>query len=249
MKYITIVLFLIPAFPALAQQINIIVADRSTRKPITSAIVKSENNVIYTNRQGACYIKSTADTALITYMGYKPYHLAYNSKISTDTIRVYLEQVSIQLKDVKIGATRNFKADSLKSRRMFSSVYNYKAPGVMNAFTQKASLAYVPSNNINALNNTTSIMGINVLQVIGLLTKNKNTITKLQKTMVKDEEGSYINRRFSKQKVEAITSLKGDSLQNFMLKYRPSIAEIKTMADYDLIIYIKKHYTEFSKAR
>jgi hypothetical protein len=249
MKYLTLLLFLLQAFPVLAQQVNITVADRITRKPITSAIVKSGNNVTYTNMQGACYVKSTVDTALISYMGYKPYYLAYNSKTSTDTIRVYLEQVSILLKDVKIGATRNFKTDSLKSRQMFSSVYNFKAPEVMDAFTQKASLAYVPSNNINALNNTTSIMSINVLQVISLLTKNNNTITKLQKTMVKDEEGGYINRRFSKQKVAAITALKGDSLQNFMLKYRPSIVEIKTMTDYDLMIYIKKHYTEFSQVR
>lgn len=39
----------------------------------------------------------------------------------------------------------------------------------------------------------------------------------------------------------------GDSLQNFMNAYRPSIEEVKQMTDYQLLLYIKKSYDEFIK--
>ena len=44
-----------------------------------------------------------------------------------------------------------------------------------------------------------------------------------------------------------ITHLKGDSLQTFMDKYRPSVADAKTMTDYEVMLYIKKCYGEFIK--
>jgi len=247
MKPIALLILMLASLPLLAQRVNGIVVDRSTGQPVAFATIKSGYNVMFTDLAGkfSYTLRSAHDTALVTNIGYKPFHLLFGS--STDTLKVYLQQVSILLKDVNISSRRDFKKDSVRNRRMFSSVYNHKALGIKDALTQKAILAYIPSNQINVQNSTTSLMGMNVLSLIGLINKNKNSVNKLQKVMLKDEDAGYVERVFSKQKVEKITMLKGDSLQNFIVKYRPSINEAKAMTEYEVLMYIKKSYAEFIK--
>ena len=81
-----------------------------------------------------------------------------------------------------------------------------------------------------------------------LLTKGRSSISKLQKVQLKDEEMNYINNRFNAKKIASITKLEGDSLQSFIQKYKPSAIEVKKMNDYQLLIYVKKSYTEFIKS-
>ena len=251
MRLITILTFMLVSSTLLAQRITGVVVDRVTRLPIAFANVTSGYNSYYTDRYGKFTInlRLAKDTALITFLGYKPYHLVIDAKALTDTLHVYLEQISIMLKSVSVGASRNFKMDSLRNRRLFSSVYNYKATGIKELFTQKASLVYKPDNYINAPNSTTSLVGVDVLSVIKMFGKGNKNISRLQKAMFKDEESSFVDRTFSKQKVASITALKGDSLQNFILKYRPSITQIKRMTNYELIMYIKKSYNQYISAR
>jgi hypothetical protein len=42
--------------------------------------------------------------------------------------------------------------------------------------------------------------------------------------------------------------MQGDSLQDFMSTYRPTITRLKQMTDYELLIYIKESYAEFVKS-
>ena len=88
-------------------------------------------------------------------------------------------------------------------------------------------------------------MSVNVLAVASLLSKNKDHTTKLQQILLNDEETTYVDRRFSKEKITSLTNLKGDSLLDFMADYRPAIKAIKKMTDYDLIKYIRSSYREF----
>jgi hypothetical protein len=104
------------------------------------------------------------------------------------------------------------------------------------------SLQYSPFQN-----STSSLIGVNLLSVIGLLSKKNAPVSKMQKQLIKDEEYNYVDHIFSKEKVQSLTSLKGDSLQNFINEYRPSIKEVKQMTDYQVIIYIKKSYETFIK--
>jgi hypothetical protein len=80
------------------------------------------------------------------------------------------------------------------------------------------------------------------------LGKNRSPTTKLQQVLLKDEQINYVDQVFSRQKVVELTHLKGDSLQTFMDKYRPSAGAARTMSDYEMMIYIKKCYLEFEKS-
>ena len=41
--------------------------------------------------------------------------------------------------------------------------------------------------------------------------------------------------------------MQGDSLQDFMNTYRPTITQLKQMTDYDVLMYIKTSYADFVK--
>jgi hypothetical protein len=184
------------------------------------------------------------DTIKVTCIGYKPYYFTLDLKNFTDTLLIALRPQSLILNQVNITGIYNYKSDSLRIRKEFGSVFNYKAPSLKDAFIKKSS----ESNRYNTVsNNTSQILSVNVLSLIGLIGKNKTSLSKLQKTLQKDEEVKYIEHLFSKQKVIALTALKGDSLQAFMETYRPSLIQLKKMSGYDLMIYIKKSYNEFIK--
>lgn len=91
------------------------------------------------------------------------------------------------------------------------------------------------------------MLSINVLSLLSIIGRNKTPISKLQKSLIKDEESEYVNHVFTKEKVRDLTTLKGDSLQIFMDAYRPSIQKLKNMTEYDLMLYVKKSFNEFIK--
>lgn len=169
------------------------------------------------------------------------------SNVKTDTLPLLLKQKAIVLKEVTIRAKPDYRFDSIRNRKDYSSVFYYKTPGLKSIFIPKSLYTSVPTFPGIATNNTSSIVSLNLLQVVSLLTRNNAHVSKLQKTLLKNEENNYLDEVFSKQKVTAETGLKGDSLNSFMDRYRPSISEAKKMTPYDQIVYIKKSYAEFIK--
>lgn len=249
MKTTGLLLLLLLPYWLLAQAIQVKVKDEVTGNPVTQATVKAGFTTTLTNAKGYFSLPGfhAGDTVNISHLGYKSYRLLLTKQVFTDTLLVYLQPMSVVLKSVTVRGSRNYKLDSLRNRQMFASVFAYKAPGLKDAFIHNANLAYTPNNYITNPNNTTAIASINVLQVISLLGKKKAPVSKLQKTLIADEQYNYVNRSFSRQRVMALTPLKGDSLDRFMDKYRPSVTQAKMMTDYELNMYIKNSYTEFTK--
>lgn len=241
---------ILSSFQLFAQRLNGVVKDKLTNLPIQNVSVKTSRSVSFTLISGKFSLPSPpiGDTIKFSCIGYEPHYLV-TYKINNDTIIVYLEQYSILLKGATVTAKNGYKMDSLRRRNEYTSVFAYKAPAFKDIFISKSAYSNIPNNYITAPNSTASIVSINVLSVIGLLNKNKAPVSKFQKTLMKEEEDSYIDHLFSKRKITTITSLKNDSLTEFMNRYRPSAAALKKMTDYDLILYIKKNYQEFKGDR
>ena len=235
-------------FQLFAQRLNGVVKDEFTNLPIQNVNIKTSSFATFTSITGKFSLLNAhiGDTIKCTYIGYKSYYLVLN-KINTDTIYICLEQNSIFLKDVTINGINSYKMDSIKRRKEFASVFAHDSPALKDIFINKSAYTYTPYSYNTSLNNTTSIVSINILSVIGLLNKNNAPVSKLQKVLLKDEESSYIDHVFSKARVSKATSLTGDSLSEFMDRYRLSIKELKKMTDYDLMLYIRKNYKEFIK--
>ncbi|RNL55172.1 hypothetical protein [Pedobacter jejuensis] len=183
-------------------------------------------------------------TVKIKKLGYDEYDLNLNS--SLPDLNVYLQATSIDLNDVTILSKRDYVADSLKMRADNEQVFAYKAPTLEDVLVQKG--WQYPTIGYNLVSNsTTSIVSLDVLKTVGLITKNKSSISKLQKVELNDEETTYVNRRFDAKKIAGITKLEGDSLKNFIKQYKPSATEVRKMNDYQILLYVKKSYREFIK--
>jgi len=231
-----------------AQQISGRVLDKETKKPVVFATLATRYVTAFTSEDGEFSLRNLhrGDTITISSMGYKPYKMAVKTN-NTDTLTIYLQQVSILLRDVSVRARHDQKLDSIRNRREFESAFNYHDPTIKDVFITKNPYAYIPNNYIDATNSTASIVSVNLLSVVSLLSKNKNTSSKLQQVLIKDEEGNYIDRVFSRKKIIAITNMHGDSLQDFMSEYRPSLPQAKKMTDYEMLLYIKTSYSDFIK--
>lgn len=236
------------SFHLYAQRISGIVVNRNTLLPIAHATINTPSQTTFTSATGQFTLTNihNGDQVRVTFIGYQPYSLQYYA-LGSDTLRVYLEQSAISLNNVTIKARRNAHADSLKLRKEFAAVFNHKGATVKDAFITRNPYAYVPNDYITSTNNATTLISVNLLSVTDLLNKNKAPVSKLQKTLIREEQYNYVDQVFSKQKVREITKLKGDSLQSFMDKYRPSIADARSMTDYEAMMYIMKCYAEFIK--
>ena len=245
----SIVLLLMAYCPTLyAQQISGRVLDRNTLQPIPHATIVTLKQTTFTSAKGSftLYGLRRGDTIKITFIGYKSHFLVYSQKV-TDTIPVYLEQTVTSLKSVVIIGKRPSNTDSIKLRKEFAPVFAYKGTEFKDVFMSNSSYIKPYNDFITSTHSTATLLSVNLLQVIDWLGKNKTPTSKLQQTLLRDEQSNYVDQVFSRQKVVELTHLKGDSLQNFIDKYRPSAGVARTMSDYEMMIYIKKCYGEFVK--
>lgn len=247
LKNIPLLVLMFLSYNLFAQRIAGVVIDKKTYLPVANAFVGTRSSKGISNLQGRFTLSNMkpGDTLRITCVGYKPYQIV-TGFLKTDTLRCYVNPSSTVLNEVRIRAMRNAKADSLRNRREYAAVFNYRGAIIKDALITR-STKYVPANYINADKSTATILSVNLLSVIDMLGNHKAPKSKLQKVLLKDEEIQYVDRFFSPEKVSVITNLKGDSLQNFMNRYRPDIKKVKQMNDYDMASYIKESYAQYVK--
>ena len=138
------------------------------------------------------------------------------------------------------------KHDSLKLRKEYAAAFAYKAPNFTDMFIKVDPSYRSPFANFNP-NSTASLIKFNALSAFKLFSKKSKTKSKFKSMLTRDEETKYVDHLFSKEKVQELTTLRGEDLEKFMEKYRPSILELKKMTGYELVQYIKKSYAEFLK--
>lgn len=230
------------------QQVNGIVVDEITKILIVNASVNASGITVLTSSTGSFQLNNVGfgDTIIISHIGYQSY--TFKHLVSRmDTLKILLKNKSVAVQEVTILRKRDYKLDSLNRRKQYESVFNYKAPTIKDLFVNKSSLA---SNHYTPIQNSTaSLVSINLLSAISLIGKNKAPVSKLQKRLLKDEEDGFLDQKFSIEKVQSITSLKGDSLQNFMIQYRPTAEKTRQMTEYQLMLYIKDSYEQYMKIK
>lgn len=232
-----LLLLLIGYFSADAQVITGRVIADSTNQPIGATITTSSHHQTSCNGIGDFKIATSGrnDTIKVSAIGFKIYVFPVSQWKQQDII-VRLKAVSHLLKGVTILSRRNPKIDSINNRKQFSQVFNYQPPKVKDAFT--GPMVGVPF----------AFVSIDLLTLVKALTKKHNPTYKLQQLMLKDEEANYISSRFSRALITRITQLKGDSLDQFYVKYYPTALWVKKTSDYDMICYIKAKLADFQKA-
>ena len=248
MKFLfTLLLLTLPGWLS-AQKLTGLLLGEIGRMPLVNATVTAGNNSAQSNRAGVFTINipPSADSVRINCAGYAKY--AFKPKANQkDTLIIYLQLMVYNLKEVKVKSTRDFKADSLRTRNDFARVFRYKSTSFSDMFPDVDINKMVFDDHMTARNNTTQLVTIDVLQIVSLLSKKKDKTSKLQQVLLKEEAENYVDSRFSKDMVKDVTGLKNDSLLLFMQKYRPTQTQLIKLNNYELVTYIKKSYTEFKK--
>lgn len=220
-----------------AQKITGIVTDKTTGEPVRGAMVNLGNSKTFTNSLGEFELKvlSYRDTLKIVHFAYITYSKAISPVLIA--LHIQLEPAVIKLKEVRVHSDRerSFKEDSVNNRLEYAKQFNYKAPKVIDAF----------SDNPNK--QPGELISLNPLLLIAALTKKSTPEYQFNKLLLSDEKETFVDRKFNRGIVSQLTGMKGDTLSEFLTRYRPSYGFVKKASDYEMINYIKDSYKQFKK--
>jgi len=235
MKFFLVFVLFISAIRSYGQKITGVITDISTGRPIHGASVSLGASRAYTNPYGSFEIANANgnDSLKISHIGYKTCMMPLSKDITT--LRIELEPTVISLKEVTIYGDKDFKQDSISNRLAFQKQFNYTSPKLMDAF----------NGNPNKM--TGELISVNPFTLIAVLTKKSAPEYKFKKMLITDEHEDYVTRKFNKGIVSRITGLKGDTLSEFLTRYRPGYQFALKAADYDMEVYIRASFEKFRK--
>ena len=247
--FCTLILFLF-THQLFAQKLNGLVFDRDTKQPVYNANITMGVFRVVTSTDGKFTLNNVqlGDKLDISCVGYETSHLKIGVEHADPEI-IYLSRTSIALQEFKVIGIRDYRKDSLQTRQDFKSVFSYQPdkPTIKNMFIFRSAASQPKTFNGRDINSTSSLVSLNLMPLLNLLGAQKAPISKLKTRLLANEENNYVDQLFSRQQIILLTHLKEDSLENFMLKYRPSAPAAKEMSGYEMMTYIKKSYLEFRK--
>jgi hypothetical protein len=234
MKYLlTFLLFASVTF-CFGQKITGIVTDKTTKRPLAGAFVSVGLLKTVTDSYGTFEIMANGtDSLKIVRLGYRTFLMAIDK--ADITVHIELEHAAISLDVVTIYGDKNFKKDSVNNRLEFEKQFNYKQPRLIDAF------------NTNAIKQPCELISINPFTLLAVLTKKSSPEYEFNKILIEDEQEDYVSQKFNKGTVFKITGMKGDTLSEFLTRYRPSYQFAVKATAYDMQIYIKESFVKFQK--
>jgi CarboxypepD_reg-like domain len=235
MKYLLLLSILLASLCSYGQNITGTVVDKATKLPISGATVSVGFVKIHTNSFGKFEIATPVlnDSLKVVHFAYKTYVVITNKAITT--LFIELQPKVISLNEVVVRGDRDFKKDSINNRIEYAKQFNYTGPKVMDAFTG------------NPNKQPGELISINPLLLIAALTKKSTPEYKFNKILIRDEQADYIDRKFNRGTAAQVTGLKGDTLKEFLTRYRPPYKFAKKATDYEMDIYIKESFRKFKK--
>lgn len=235
MRYLTypfVVFLLLSAFEGRSQQF---LTGKIFRKSSTEALVSVSIHNITAQRydlseeNGSYRIQvAPGDHVSFSSVGYIADTVTVTAAMLTADFPVYLEVRAQTLKAVRVGEFSNYQLDSMDRRKEYSWVYDH--------------------GNTPRMEHNRQGDGVGVtLNIFRNASAKEKQRERLEKRLAKEEEEYYIDSRYNKDNVTKYTHLKGDSLQQFMQKYRPSYEYCRKAANVDILVYINDSYKQYIK--
>jgi hypothetical protein len=167
------------------------------------------------------------DHVAFSSVGYKADTVTITESILTAAYPIYLAVRPQTLQSVSVQYN-NYQLDSMDRRKEYAWVYN--------------------NGNTPRFEHQRQGDGVGVeMNIFRNASKPEKQRERLQKRLAKEEQDYYVNFRYSKEYVTKITRLQGDSLIEFMKKYRPSYDYCRKAATVDILVYINDCYKLYIK--
>jgi hypothetical protein len=221
--------------PAVSQQ----VLTGKVKQKTTDALLASVTVVNHTQKKynvsdaGGNYriVANPGDTITFSSAGYHAdTTLVMNAELDNkDGYVVYLEPNMVELPSVLVGQLTNYQLDSIQRKEDYAWLGQ----------THKVRLAgdQTPTDGV----------GIGFSPVTYFSSEQKN-LRQLRQRVKVEEKDYYIDSRFPSSYVSLVTGLKGDSLQLYMVTYRPSYKFCRDATNEDMLLYINEKLKLFQKS-
>src|SRR6201991_5224996 len=210
MRYITypfVILLLLSSIEGSAQQfLTGKIYKKNSAEPLISVSIHNISAQRYdlSEENGSYRIQVVpGDHVSFSSVGYIADTVTVTAAMLTADYPVYLDVRAQTLKAVRVGEFSNYQLDSMDRRKEYSWVYDH--------------------GNTPRVEHERKGDGVGVtLNIFRNASAKEKQREKLEKRLGKEEEEFYIDSRYNKDFVTKITHQRGDSLQQFMQKYRPS---------------------------
>ena len=233
-SFVLVTCSILPTMVVLAQQPGGVVRDRETGLPIRSATINIGNLRTTTDaggRFGLAAFTSFPITISASHIGYEPASITLYAAPDT-VLHLSLLPKTIGLKEVRVLGRRNSVKDSLWMREEYADQFNFKPVKPWQALT----LAPVG-------------IGINLNVLFASFSREQKQSKLLKAALIRDEREDYVDRRFTKSLIQAQTGISETDLEVFHWFFRPGYAQLLGFTDYDLLLYIRDKYADFSTRR
>jgi signal peptidase I len=169
------------------------------------------------------------DTITFSSAGYRTDTLAVDNRMldDKDGYQVYLEPRSVVLPTVRVDQN-NYQLDSIKRREDYKWLYP--------VHRRKLIGSEAPTDGV----------GISV-SPIDYFSAKETQRRRLRRRLAAAEKEYYIDARFPAAYVARITGLKGDSLQVFLVSYRPTYTFCRQASNEDIFLYINDQVRIYRK--
>jgi hypothetical protein len=170
------------------------------------------------------------DTIIFSSAGYRSDTLIVAAFMLSDLYPVRLVPNIMALTAVRVDEMHDYQLDSLQRRDDYKELLNKKHP-------------------VKLWNEKRPVDGPGFsFSPAGYLSKTEKQKRRLKKRLEWEEEEYYIDYKFSPSRVVQLTRLKGDSLQIFMLRYRPSYKFCRKASGQDMMFYVNDKLKLFRKS-
>jgi hypothetical protein len=226
-KLLLILLFILPALSSYAQQKHLLSGRVTGEDSIIISGVSITNKttgVITTSDTAGHYAipAKTGDTIFFRTLGYL--QSAYVMPAGKNAHNHIMVRQTIQLQAVRIAGS-NYKRDSIRFHQEYLENFDFRRPRWYEVYG-------ITTVNINQLYHALSIK------------KNKKK-SRFKKQLINYEHDEFVSYKYSREIVNKLTNLNGDSLSLFMEQYHPTYDFMRDATDYDLYEFIKKSYNDY----
>lgn len=168
------------------------------------------------------------DSLVFSHLGYVPDTLLVTSIMYSERLSVDLKMQISYLQRVDVDEMAKYRMDSLSRREDYDYIFSGK-------------------NNKPLWDNKLSGDGRGVnFSPIGHWSSGEKQKRKLKESLIRDDKEEFIYYKFSR-RVPGLTGLRGDTLINFLMKYKPSYEYCLHTSSLDMLVYINDKFILFKE--
>jgi hypothetical protein len=188
------------------------------------------NRYDLSDEDGSYHIQAApGDHISFSSVGYRADTITVTASLLTAACPIYLDIRPQELVAVRVGEFNNYQLDSMDRKKEYAWVYAH-------------------DNTPHVARDRQGADGVGVtMNIFRKSSDREKQRIHLEKRLEKEEEDYYVDFRYNESYVTKITHLKGDSLKEFMRRYRPSYDYCRKAANVDILVYINDSYKQYMK--